>query len=73
MDVVPMKEVRLVVEVDDMDFKIKDATFEGKMFNMHGTFDQIANRSMEDPSYCDLLDCSDHNHFEGEIILYRNA
>ncbi len=68
-----MKEVRLVVEVDDMDFKIKDATFEGKMFNMHGTFDQIANRSMEDPSYCDLLDCSDHNHFEGEIILYRNA
>jgi hypothetical protein len=77
MDVVPVKEVRLVVEVDDLDFKIKDVALEAKVFNRYGTFDQITNRSMEDPGYaylhCDLLDNSNHNHFEGEIALYKNA
>jgi hypothetical protein len=35
-------------------------TFETKVLNKYRTFDQIANRSMEDPSYaylhCDLLE-----------------
>jgi hypothetical protein len=60
MVVVLMKEVRLVIAVDDLDFKIKDVAFEAKVFNRYNTFDQIANKSMEDPSYaylhCDLLD-----------------
>jgi hypothetical protein len=77
MDVVPVEEVRLVVEVDDLDFKIKDVALEAKVFNRYGTFDQIANRSMEDPGYAnlhyDLLDNFNHNHFEGEIALYKNA
>ncbi len=37
--VVPMKEARLVVEIDDWDFKIKDVAFESKVFNRHDTFD----------------------------------
>ncbi len=55
-----MKEARLVIMVDDLDFKITDVTFEAKVLNRYGTFDRIVNRSMEDPSYaylhCDLLD-----------------
>jgi hypothetical protein len=57
--VVPMKEVRLVVVVDDLDFEIKNVTFETKVVNRYGTFYQIANRNMEDLGYtylhCDLL------------------
>ncbi len=57
---VTMKEARLVVTVDDLDFKIRDVAFEAKVLNRYGTFDRIANRSMEDPNYaylyCDLLD-----------------
>jgi hypothetical protein len=30
MDVVIMKEVRLIVAMDDLDFKIKNVAFEGK-------------------------------------------
>jgi hypothetical protein len=41
-------------------FRIKDVAFEAKVVNKYGTFDQIANRSMEDLGYaylhCDLLD-----------------
>jgi hypothetical protein len=59
MHVVPMKEARLIVAMDDLDFEIRDVAFEAKMFNRYGTFDQITNRSMEDPNYaylhCDLL------------------
>ncbi len=55
-----MKKTRLVVEVDDLDFKIRDVAFEANVLNKYGTFDRIANKSMEDPSYaylhCDLLD-----------------
>jgi hypothetical protein len=57
--VIPMKQARLVVVMDDLDFRIRDVTFEVKVFNRYGTFDRIANRSMEDPGYaylhCDLL------------------
>jgi hypothetical protein len=38
--------------VDDLDFKIKDVSFEAKVFNRYGTFDWIVNKSMEDPSVC---------------------
>jgi hypothetical protein len=41
-----VKEVRVVVTLDDLDFGIRDVTFEAKVFNRYGTFDQIANRSM---------------------------
>ncbi len=41
MDVVPVKEVRLVVEVNDLDFKIRDVAFEAKVVNRYGTFDRI--------------------------------
>ncbi len=55
-----MKKDGLVVEVHDLDFKIRDVAFEANVFNKYGTFDRIANRSMEDPSYAylhrDLLD-----------------
>jgi hypothetical protein len=46
--------------VDDLDFGIRDGAFEAKVFNRYGTFDWIANRSMEDLGYAyshyDLLD-----------------
>jgi hypothetical protein len=60
MVVVPMKEVILIIVVDDLDFGIRDVAFEAKVFNRYGTFDRITNRNMEDPNYaylhCDLLD-----------------
>jgi hypothetical protein len=60
MDVILVKEARLIVVMDDLDFEIKDVTFEAKVLNRYGTFDQIANKNMEDPScaylHCDLLD-----------------
>jgi len=53
------KEVRLIVVVDDLDFGIRDVAFKSKVFNRYGTFNQIANKSMEDLSYaylhCDLF------------------
>jgi hypothetical protein len=60
MVVVPMKEAKLVVGVDDLDFRIRDVAFEANVFNRYGTSDQIANKGMENPSYaylhCVLLD-----------------
>jgi hypothetical protein len=54
MAVITVKEARLVVAVDDLDFEIRDVPFEAKVLNRYGTFDQIANKSMEDPSYAYL-------------------
>jgi hypothetical protein len=58
MVVVPMKETQLVVAMDDLDFGIRDVS-KAKVFDRYGTFNQIANRSMEDLGYaylhCDLL------------------
>jgi hypothetical protein len=55
-----MKDGRLIITMDDLDFGIRNVAFEAMVFNRYGTFDQIANRNMEDPSYaylhCDLLD-----------------
>jgi hypothetical protein len=41
-----VKEAKLVVAVNDLNFRIKDVAFEAKVLNRYGTFDQIANRSM---------------------------
>jgi len=55
-----MKEARLIVVVDDLDFESRDVTFEAKVFNKYGTFDWIANNSIEDLGYaylhCNFLD-----------------
>jgi len=60
MVVIIVKEARLVVTVDDLDFGIRNVPFKAKVLNRYGTFDQIANKSMEDLSYAylhyDLLD-----------------
>jgi hypothetical protein len=60
MVVVPMNKAKLVVAMDDLNFGIKDVAFEAKVFSRYDTFDQIANKGMEDPSnaylHCDLLD-----------------
>jgi hypothetical protein len=60
MVIVPIKETRIIIPVDDLDFRIKDVAFDVKALNRYGTFDQIANRNMEDPNnaylHCDLLD-----------------
>ncbi len=60
MVVVLVKEVRLVVTVDDLYFGVRDVVFKTKVFNRHGTFDWIANRNMENLNYaylhCDLLE-----------------
>jgi hypothetical protein len=60
MAIVLVKEARLIVVVDELNFKIKDFAFKVKVFNKYGTFDRITNRSMEDLGYAylhyDLLD-----------------
>ncbi len=59
MFIVSLKEVQLVIAMDDLDFKIKDVVFEAKVFNRYDTLDWLANRIMEDSSYaylhCDLF------------------
>jgi hypothetical protein len=39
MAIVLVKEARLIVAMDDLDFEIRDVTFEAKMFDRYGTFD----------------------------------
>jgi hypothetical protein len=34
-----MKEGRLIVAIDDLDFEIRDVAFKAKLFNRYGTFD----------------------------------
>jgi hypothetical protein len=45
--------------VNDLDFGVRNVAFEANMFNGYGTFDWIANISMENQTYaylhCDLL------------------
>jgi hypothetical protein len=38
-----MKESKILVFVNDLDFEIKDVAFEIKIFNKYGTCDQILN------------------------------
>ncbi len=60
MAIVPMKEGRLIVAMDELDFGIRIVAFETKVFNKYGTFNWIVNMNMEDLGYeylhCDLLD-----------------
>jgi hypothetical protein len=60
MDIILGKEGTLITTIDYLYFGIKYVTFETKVINRYGTFDQIINKSMEDPGYaylhCDLLD-----------------
>jgi hypothetical protein len=39
MVIVLVKEARLIVAMNDLDFGIKDVAFEVKVFNRYGTFD----------------------------------
>jgi hypothetical protein len=39
MVIVLMKEAKLVVKVDELDFEIRNVAFEAKVFNKYGTFD----------------------------------
>jgi hypothetical protein len=41
MVVVLVKKIWLVVVMDDLDFGIKDVTFEANVLNRYDTFDQI--------------------------------
>jgi hypothetical protein len=41
MVVILVKEVRLVVAIDDLDFGIRDAAFEVKLFMKYSTFNLI--------------------------------
>jgi hypothetical protein len=54
MVVVEVKEAKLIVALDDLNFGIRDFAFDAKVFKWYGTFDQIVNRSMEDPGYAYL-------------------
>jgi hypothetical protein len=60
MVIILVKDSRLIIAMDDLDFEIKNVAFEAMVFNRYGTFDQIANKNMEDLGYaylhCDLLD-----------------
>jgi len=51
MSTIVVKEAKFFFAMDDLDFKIKDVTFDVKVFNRYGNFDQIANKSMKDPSH----------------------
>ncbi len=51
---------RRVVSVDDLDYGVQDVAFEDKILNWYGTYDRIAKKLIDDPSYayfyCDFLD-----------------
>jgi UDP-N-acetylenolpyruvoylglucosamine reductase len=50
--------------VDDLDFEIRDVTFEAKVLNKYGTFDWIANSGIEDLGYAYL-----HSNFLDKVAL----
>jgi hypothetical protein len=56
--------------VDDLDFGVRNVTFEAKVFNRYGTFNRIANRSMEDLCYA-YLHCDVLNMVALTIIIFR--
>ncbi len=45
--IIVVKEAKLVVVVNDLDFGIKNIAFQAKVFNKYGIFDQIAKRAWE--------------------------
>ncbi len=56
--------------MDDLDFGVRNVTFEAKVFNRYGTFNRIANRSMEDLCYA-YLHCDVLNMVALTIIIFR--
>ncbi len=50
----------MVVVMDELDYRVQDVAFKANVFNRYDTFDCIAHKILEDPSYvylhCDLLD-----------------
>ncbi len=60
MAVILVKEARVVVAMDDLDFRIRDVAFEANVLKRYGTSDWIANKRIEDLGYgylhYDLLD-----------------
>jgi len=60
MFIIVIKEGIMVVVIDDLDYRVQDVTFKANVFNRYGTFDCIAHKILEDPSYvylhCGLLD-----------------
>jgi hypothetical protein len=39
MVIIIVKEIKIVIAMDDLDFEIKDVAFEAKVFNKYDTFD----------------------------------
>jgi hypothetical protein len=60
MVIVLVKEARLVVVINDLDFGVRDVVYEAKVLNRYGTLDQITNIRTENSGYAylhyDLLD-----------------
>jgi hypothetical protein len=60
MSIIVIKEGIMVVVMNDLDYRVQDVAFEANVFNRYGTFNCIAQKNLEDPSYvylhCDLLD-----------------
>lgn len=54
MSTIVVKEAKLFCTMDDLDFEINNVAFDVKVFNRYGNFDEIANKSMEDPSHAYL-------------------
>ncbi len=44
----------MVVTMNNLDCGVRDVVFEIEVFNRHGTFDHIANKNLEGPSYAYL-------------------
>jgi hypothetical protein len=51
MVIVLVKEVQLVVVINDLDFGVRDVAYEAKVLNRYATLDQITNISMENLGY----------------------
>jgi hypothetical protein len=55
-----VQKKRCIVNVDDLDYGVRDVAFEGKVLNQYGTYNRIAKKLIDDPSYthlyCELLD-----------------
>jgi hypothetical protein len=49
--IIDVKEGRLILVVDDLDFRINDVAFAKKIFNKYNTFDGSVNGTMEDLGY----------------------
>jgi hypothetical protein len=54
------KQERVLVSVEELDKKVRDVAFEGRIMNRYGAFDLIVKGAMKNPNYsylyCDLLD-----------------